>query len=86
MVGRWAKKSRILREYNDKIKLSRGCEMCGYDKEAIHLQWHHVDPNTKYKAVAVIISEDRNLDTLNKEIEKCICVCKACHGKLEMEK
>ncbi len=38
MVGRWAKKSRILREYNNKIKLSRGCEECGYDKEAIHLQ------------------------------------------------
>ena len=36
------------------------------------------------KAVAEIVSENRSIDLIDKEIEKCVCVCKACHGRLEM--
>ena len=49
-----------------------------------NLQWHHVLPKTKYKAVAEIVSQDRCIKKVNAEIDKCICVCKACHGLLEM--
>jgi len=74
-----------MREYNNQLKLSRGCYECGYNEKAINLQWHHVLPETKYKAVAEIVSEDRCIKKINTEIEKCVCVCKACHGKLEMK-
>ena len=49
------------------------------------------DPTTKWKSTMAscseIISQDRNAELVikNKEIEKCVCVCKACHGKLEMK-
>ena len=85
MTSRWSRKSKRMREYNNQLKLSRGCYECGYNEKAINLQWHHVDPTTKWKAVSEIISQDRNAELVRKEIEKCVCVCKACHGKLEMK-
>lgn len=84
MKSRWSRARSRLRDYVNQIKLERGCERCGYNEKAINLQWHHVIPETKYKSVSEIISEDKNIDKVNAEIEKCICVCKACHGRLEM--
>lgn len=83
-MNRWARGRARLRDYVNQIKLERGCEMCGYNEKVENLQWHHVIPETKYKAVSEIVSEDRSMKKVEAEIEKCICVCKACHGKLEM--
>ena len=83
-MNRWARGRARLRDYVNQIKLERGCERCGYDKDPKNLQWHHIIPETKYKAIAEIVSEDRSMKKVDAEIEKCICVCKACHGKLEM--
>ena len=68
MTNRWARARTRVRDYVNQI----------------NLQWHHVIPETKYKAIAEIVSEDRSMKKVDAEIEKCICVCKACHGKLEM--
>jgi hypothetical protein len=84
MTNRWARARTRVRDYVNQIKLERGCEMCGYNEKVSNLQWHHVIPKTKYKAIAEIVSEDRSMKKVDAEIEKCICVCKACHGKLEM--
>jgi|TARA_R100000742_G_C4226484_1_gene48995 hypothetical protein len=84
MTNRWARARTRVRDYVNQIKLERGCEMCGYNEKVSNLQWHHVIPETKYKAIAEIVSEDRSMKKVDAEIEKCICVCKACHGKLEM--
>ncbi len=84
MTNKYARARARLRDYVNQVKTERGCERCGYNKNPRHLQWHHVLPETKYKAVAQIVSEDRCINKVNAEIEKCICVCKACHGMLEM--
>ena len=70
MISKWARTRARLRDYVNQVKVERGCERCGYNENPRNLQWHHVLPETKYKAVA--------------EIEKCMCVCKMCHGMLEM--
>ena len=84
MSSRWSRSRARLRDYVNQCKLERGCERCGYDAKAINLQWHHTVPETKYKTIAEIVSEDRNIDLINAEIEKCVCLCKVCHAKIEM--
>ena len=83
-ISKWARTRARLRDYVNQIKVERGCERCGYNENPRNLQWHHILPKTKYKAVAEIVSEDRCIKKINAEIEKCMCVCKMCHGMLEM--
>ena len=63
-----------MREYNNQLKLSPEVVMSVDDNEkAINLQWHHVDPTTKWKAVSEIISQDRNTDE-ERDREMCMCL------------
>jgi len=62
----------------DSIKLKKGCELCGYKKNPVALDFDHLDPTkksftigTKYTSVA--------LERLTKEIEKCRVLCANCH-------
>ena len=52
MISKWARTRARLRDYVNQIKVERGCERCGYNDNPRNLQWHHVLPETKYKAVA----------------------------------
>ena len=67
-----------LREYINNYKLSRGCSICGYNKCAAVLEFHHNGdkdflPNS---------SSGRSIENLKKEIEKCIVLCANCHREL----
>ena len=58
------------------------CVLCGYDRFAGALQFHHVDPSTKrfdlsLKGVA------RSLDTVREEAQKCVVLCANCHAEVE---
>ena len=59
-MNRWARGRARLRDYVNQIKLERGCEMCGYNDKVENLQWHHVIPETKYKAIAEIVIDNKN--------------------------
>ena len=66
----------LLAKYSNKIKLSRGCDLCGYDKCAQALEWHHIDPNKDNDpSVAIRYSLNRYLY----EIDKCTLLCANCH-------
>ena len=52
MISKWARTRARLRDYVNQVKVERGCERCGYNENPRNLQWHHVLPETKYKAVA----------------------------------
>lgn len=92
----------------NEMKRKRGCEhvildlfffkiVCGYDKEAVNLDWHHIDPGQKYKdskgrriAVSEMISRGLNKKLLENELEKCIVLCKkhhaSHHAEIEMKR
>jgi hypothetical protein len=58
-------------------KYKNECSQCGYNKNSIALDFHHLDKNKKdFK-----ISEHYNLPEkdLLKEIKKCIVLCANCH-------
>jgi hypothetical protein len=57
------------------------CALCGYDRTAFNLHFHHVDPRTKSFRIAT--SSGKSLATYLEEIEKCVLVCANCHGEIE---
>jgi|TARA_R110000824_G_scaffold16478_9_gene68284 predicted HNH restriction endonuclease len=67
-----------VRKSVDKIKKDLKCKECGFDNPHA-LQFHHLDPNTKKKAVAELISSGYNKEAVQKEIDKCIVLCANCH-------
>lgn len=64
------------------IKRSFGCLLCD-EKNPKKLQFHHVLPELKEVTVAQLISKRSKLITILKEIDKCVCVCVACHRLLQ---
>ncbi len=66
------------REYIQKYKLSKGCAICGYNKCAEALDFHH--PGDKNFRIA--LSTGKNLEEIKKEIDKCIIHCANCHREL----
>lgn len=57
------------------------CEICGYNKCAAALEFHHKDPNEKE-----FLLSQRNLRTFNEEItnelDKCSLLCANCHREI----
>jgi len=71
------------RKYIDDYKLSRGCSVCGYNKCASALEFHH--NGDKDFCVAEGIYGNRNLKKIEKEINKCAILCANCHRELHNE-
>lgn len=69
------------RNYVAKIKMSRGCEVCGFKAEhPCQLDLHHVDPSLKtYKGSHKSYDAGWSLERIDEEITKCVVICKNCH-------
>lgn len=52
------------------------CERCSSTKD---LEWHHRDPNSKFKEISKMCSEREGVRRLRDELEKCDLLCKKCH-------
>lgn len=59
------------------------CEVCGYDKCMRSLDFHHLDPNEKEFAIGS--GDCKCWDKIKNELDKCILVCKNCHGEIHYE-
>ena len=59
-----------------------GCRLCGYDRYAGALEFHHLDPATKAFAVSMI-GVARSLARAQEEARKCVLVCANCHAEIE---
>ena len=67
-------------EYRKTLK----CEECGENHPAT-LDFHHKDPSQKDFDVSVLVTSDRSLETIKREIAKCKVLCSNCHRKLHWE-
>lgn len=45
--------------------------------------FHHLDPTEKEDNLAALLQ--CSLEAIRKEVEKCVCVCRACHNKIHEE-
>jgi hypothetical protein len=60
------------------------CVCCGYDKYIGSLDFHHLDPNKKDFTISHFrnTSFTKNEVKIKKELDKCILVCRNCHGEI----
>lgn len=76
------KKRRLefLRAYIERYKLSHGCSICGYNKCAKALDFHHTDPSKKsYKPASLV---QKTMTRFHIEISKCVLLCSNCHAEI----
>jgi hypothetical protein len=79
--------SQEIRKRIDKIKLSSGCEICGYNKHPAALSFDHFNSDHKYKTksgkkvqIADMVKNGRYAwKTIAEEIQKCRILCMNCH-------
>lgn len=57
------------------------CEVCGYKKCVNALEFHHIDPNEKEFGVGEN-GYTRSIETIKKELDKCVLVCSNCHREI----
>jgi len=55
------------------------CSVCGYKKYIGNLTFHHLDPNEKEFTIS---GKTIGIDSLKKEVDKCVLLCHICHGEV----
>jgi len=58
------------------------CRLCGYDRCASALEFHHLDPSTKRFGLASC-GVARSLERARAEAAKCVLLCSNCHAEVE---
>lgn len=72
-----------IKKYQEK-KCSTGCSICGYNKCARSLQYHHLNREDKEFNISCVVSRHGvSKEKFKKELEKCILLCANCHGEVE---
>ena len=73
----YKKKKQFINNY----KLSKGCSICGYNKCAAALDFHHEGDNKKF-SIGEAPSNHIDLERIKKEMDKCNVMCCCCHREL----
>ena len=55
------------------------CRVCKYDRCMDNLTFHHLDSSKKDFQIS---GTSKAFDTLKAEVDKCILLCKNCHGEV----
>ena len=55
------------------------CIVCGYNRYIGNLTFHHLDPNEKEFTIS---GKTIGIDSLKKEVDKCVLLCHICHGEV----
>lgn len=63
-------------DWINRYKRLMGCISCGYKEHSEILHFHHKRGNKDFN---ISKRKDKSLETLKKEIEKCILLCPNCH-------
>jgi hypothetical protein len=85
---KWIRQKTVTRELTNKklikqIQLEMGCAHCGYNENAVAMDFHHLSRKDKSFAIGTCIHYP--FITLLREIDKCIILCSNCH-RVEEEK
>jgi transposase len=64
------------------VEAGGSCVLCGYDRYAGALQFHHLDPAEKRLEFAGR-GLTRSLAELREEAQKCVLLCANCHAEVE---
>lgn len=56
------------------------CSICGYKKNMSCIDFHHIDPSLKECDWSKM--KKKKWEDIVKELKKCICICRNCHGEI----
>ena len=62
-------------------ELGGTCQICGYKKSVQALDIHHREPDKKEFGISAK-GYTRSWSKLQKELQKCVCVCSNCHREI----
>lgn len=66
-------------------KISKGCEICGYNEDPLGLDLDHIDPMSKKYSICDL--NKKPWDVLFNEVSKCQVLCAICHRyKTQLER
>lgn len=57
------------------------CEVCGYNKNAAALHFHHKDPGAKSFKLDVRVLSNKRWELILQEVSKCVVLCSNCHAE-----
>jgi len=78
--------NKIISDDLNKIKTDSGCAYCGYNENAVALDFHHINPKEKSVEVSRVWKTGwKQQEKARKEMEKCILLCAICH-RIEEQK
>ena len=69
-----------VREWFNGLKGSLKCSKCPEDHPGC-LDFHHVDGSTKEYGVFSMVNRGCSIQTIEKELAKCVVLCSNCHRK-----
>ena len=77
--------SQTLRSLRRKLKLIEmfggKCKICGYNKNAAALHFHHIDSTTKLFKLDVRVLSNKRWEMILQEASKCVLLCSNCHSE-----
>jgi predicted HNH restriction endonuclease len=80
LIAAVAKRRKAVRQKAIAYKGSK-CELCGYSKCAVALEFHHLDGEEKGFGISSK-GYTGSWEVVRRELEKCILVCANCHREL----
>lgn len=80
-VAKWRKnlKQRALALFGSK------CCVCGYNRCAAALEFHHLDPSKKDFTIAQAYANPKKWVDIVSELEKCVLLCANCHREVHQQ-
>jgi hypothetical protein len=69
------------RQFVSQYKAEKGCHFCK-ENTPVCLDFHHLDQNEKEINISVMSRGANSIDSIIKEIDKCLVICSNCHRKL----
>ena len=76
----YVKRSRTNRKEKMLYVMGDFCQICGYDKCASALEFHHIDMTEK--ELAFNMAKNQSWEIVSNELRKCILVCANCHREI----
>jgi hypothetical protein len=66
------------KEFITRFRKRCECIKCGLKKWYL-IEFHHLDPSTKYKGVTNLQFNAYSIKKIKEEIRKCVPICRNCH-------
>lgn len=70
-----------IKELFSEYRKTQSCKKCG-DNRWYVLDFHHIDPTQKEDEISVMVHNACSFESIKKEIDKCIPLCRNCHAEL----